>query len=131
MKSRGTLTPAQQEIVEILWEADSALTAGEVWRAVNEKREVARSTVQTLIDRLVKRGWLLRDEKGAKHTFEAVCSPGEAEVRTAKKFLSDYFEGSASRMVLSLLGSEEISEEEVKRLRKIFDEHQQKGSGDV
>ena len=123
MKSRGTLTPAQHEIVETIWNSGRPLTSAEVWAALNEKRSVARTTVQTLLDRLVKRGWLVRDDRGASLTFEAVCSPGVAEAKSATQFLKDYFEGSPSRMVMSLLGNGEITADEVQRLKAIFDEH--------
>ena len=48
---QGKLTPAQYEIMELVWTAGPAgATIGELWEAIAARRAVLRTTVQNLVD---------------------------------------------------------------------------------
>ena len=65
-RPEGRLTPAQHEIMEIVWRTGEAgATVTEIWTAIAGSREVARTTVLNLVDRLEKRGWLKRRKRRA------------------------------------------------------------------
>ena len=71
----GNLTPAQFEIMEIVWNhGRKGATVAEIWQATSQTRDVARTTVLNLVDRLERRGWLKRRRgKGVNH-FVATAS---------------------------------------------------------
>jgi predicted transcriptional regulator len=46
----------------------------------------------------------------------------QASAGIAKKFIDQFFGGSASELVMSLLGSKKIRPGEIERLRKLLDE---------
>lgn len=121
-KPRGELTRAQREIVETIWRSGRALTIGEVWQSATANREVARSTIQTLMERLEKRSWLVREEVQGAAAFRAACSHEEATGKTLSSFVQEHFDGSPSRLVMSLLGQGDVSPEELARIRKLLDE---------
>ena len=56
-KPDGKLTAVQFEIMQLLWDRSSGMTVGEIWDTILEKREVSRTTVLTLVDRLEKETW--------------------------------------------------------------------------
>ena len=118
----GRLTPAQHEIMDVVWQAeDAGATVTEIWTSVAKSRDVTRTTVLNLVDRLEKRGWLKRRKlQGAYRYFAAV--PKEAAARElAEEFVDDFFNGSAGELVMSLLGSKRLTPDDVRELRKRLD----------
>ena len=56
-ESRSALTPAQWEIMNLLWE-HGELGVAQVWKLLSRRRSIARNTVQTTLTRLTEKGWL-------------------------------------------------------------------------
>lgn len=118
---RGTPTEAQLEILEALWDAgEDGLTAAEIWQRLSARRDLARTTVLTQIARLEQRGWLIpgKGERGAR--YRPARNREEAGALLAREFADAFFEGSASRLVMSLLGSRKAKPEELKRLKALL-----------
>jgi BlaI family penicillinase repressor len=51
------LSPAQQELMEIVW-TQGELSASEVGKILSPKKRLARNTVRTLLFRMEEKGWL-------------------------------------------------------------------------
>ena len=120
---QGRLTPAQHEIMDVVWQAGSdGATVTAIWTAIAQSRDVTRTTVLNLVDRLEKRGWLKRRKRqGAFHYFPAV--PKEAAARElAEEFVDDFFGGSAGDLVMSLLGSKRLNRDDALELRQRLDD---------
>lgn len=119
----GSLTGTQLEIMEAVWDGPTeGLSASEIWQSLARKREVARTTVLTLVGRLEKRGWLVQEASGKGHRYRAASGREEVSRRMAAEFADAFFGGSASRLVMSLLGARKVSPEELKRLRRLLEE---------
>ncbi|QOV89041.1 BlaI/MecI/CopY family transcriptional regulator [Humisphaera borealis] len=120
---QGTLTAAQYEIMVVVWDAgDAGVGVTDIWQATAGRREVARTTVLNLVDRLEKRGWLRRTADGNSYRYTAAIPRSQAESKLASGFLSEFFDGSAVQMVQSLLGSDELSGADIGKLRRLLDE---------
>lgn len=71
-RPEGSLTPAQFEILQLLWEAERGLSAAEIWEAIRENRDVSRTTISNLVDRLENEtGWSATKRKGFSVTSPA------------------------------------------------------------
>ncbi len=132
----GSLTPAQYEILDAVWNAGrGGASVAEIWQAVTEQRPVARTTVLNLVDRLEKRGWLQRrDEAAGANRFVAAVSRRRAHSALATDFVHDFFDGSASNLVMSLLGSNRLDRREIERLRQLLDQaaaDRKHGAGEI
>lgn len=129
----GHLTPAQHEILEVVWDAGAGgATVAEIWQAVSTKRPVGRTTILNLVDRLEKRDWLRRrDEPAGANRYLATVTRERTAAGLAKEFLNDFFEGSASNLVMTLLGSNKLSKSELERLKAVLDQstHSRKVEG--
>lgn len=120
---RGDLTPAQHEIMTLVWDADAAgLTVAEIWQAISARRDVGRTTTLNLVDRLEKRGWLRRSPAVGGYRYTAAIDRATSETRLASSFIANFFGGSPTQLVQSLLGSESISPREIGRLRRLLDD---------
>lgn len=123
MAPEGKLTPAQYEIMELVWNAGPAgSTVSELWEAITERRDVLRTTVQNLVDRLEKRRWLKRSKGTGGYRYAATIGRGETARGLAEDFVDEFFAGSASELVMSLFGSKRITPDELTRLRELVDE---------
>lgn len=122
---KGGLTGTQLEIMRIFWSRSAPeATAAEVWQALQEARPVARTTVLTLLQRLEKRGWLTREGEGRGAVYRPATRPEETATRLATDFLDAYFGGSASRLVMSLLGGRSVSAEEAQQMREMLEAYE-------
>lgn len=118
----GNLTPAQHEIMEIVWSRGrGGATVTEIWEAVSEARQVTRTTVLNLVDRLEKRRWLRRRQRRGALRYTAAVGKEKTAALLAGGFVDDFFGGSATQLVMSLLGSKRLSPEDVERLREMLD----------
>ncbi len=63
MEQKITVSDSELEILEVLWAAGNALNAGEIRSALDAHKNWERTTVLTLIQRLVKKGALLQEKR--------------------------------------------------------------------
>jgi predicted transcriptional regulator len=120
-KPQGTLTAAQYQIMQGVWEAGAeGATVAEIWQRIAGERSVTRTTVLNQVDRLEKRGWLKRvAAEGAIH-FVATRDRQAADARLAAEFVDGFFGGSTSRLFMSLADGRDIKESDLQRLRKLL-----------
>lgn len=115
------LSDAQLEIMTLLWDRGRG-SLGEVWFDLNARRPVARNTVQTLLTRMVEKGWVRTRSEGRGFVYEP-ARPREAGLRSVLRRVIDVaFKGSAEGLVLSLLDGDTLDEEELGRVRRLIAE---------
>jgi BlaI family penicillinase repressor len=117
----GKLTAAQFEILRLTWNTTGGLTIGEIWDAIRSRRDVSRTTVLNLVDRLAKRGWLKRKKDRDVYRYFPTVDRSAAEQQMAVEFLDDFFQGSPSNLLMSLLGSKRISKEDADRVKRLIE----------
>ena len=69
------LSPAQLEIMEIVWEKGE-VAAVEVRQFLPDGRELARETVRTMLERMENKGWLKHRVVGRTFVYSAVVRAG-------------------------------------------------------
>jgi len=122
MAPAGSLTAAQHEILEVIWDGpDTGATVTEIWQAIAGQRDVTRTTVLNQVDRLEKRGWLRRKKHEDGFRYVATRSRDQAVRGLAEEFVDSFFGGSASELVMSLLGSKKLKSADITRLRDVLD----------
>jgi predicted transcriptional regulator len=60
--------------MEVLWRRNSAATAREVSRVLATDRDLAHTTVMTVLDRLAKKGFLARERDGRAWRYRPIES---------------------------------------------------------
>jgi predicted transcriptional regulator len=118
----AALTAVQFEIMQAVWERPAGAQVAEIWDAVAQGRDVGRTTVLNLVGRLEKRGWLKRRKIDGVYRYFATVKRDAAEAGVAGKFVNDFFGGSAKDLVMSLLGAQQISADEIAELRRLLDQ---------
>lgn len=114
------LTAVQFEIMQVVWEAPHGATVAEIWEAITKGRDVARTTILNLVDRLAKRGWLKRQKNEGVYRYVASVDRSTTTATVAEKFVDEFFGGSATELVMSLLGSKRLSKAELEELQQLL-----------
>jgi predicted transcriptional regulator len=117
---KADLTAAQMEILEVVWEHGEVGVA-EVWKALAERRPVARNTVQTMMARLCERGWLVARPEGNAFVFTATRPRTSVVSKMVGGLVDRVFGGSLSGLVASIVESRPLAPDEAERIRAIID----------
>ncbi len=116
------LTPVQFEIMQAVWDAPAGASVTEIWEQITKRRRVGRTTVLNLVLRLEQRGWLKRRKADGTVRYLASIDRSTTTANAAAKFVDDFFGGSATELVMSILGSKRVSKSELDELRKLVDQ---------
>jgi len=119
------LSDAQLEIMQIVW-ARKQSSVTQVWQDLCSQREVARNTVLTVMDRLVKRGWLTKTADGNAFLYSATVDQKKTMGQVVRKMVETAFSGAADEMIVALLDGRGVSDEEAARINKLIKAKRQK-----
>ncbi len=127
-RKSNTLTEAELRLMKILWRrGESAVT--ELVEALPAGEPLAYNSVLTTIRILEQKGYVRHRQEGRAFVYRPRVAEDEAGRSEVRKLLSRFFGNSREQLVLSLLGDEEISAEELRRLKEAIDSAGQGGAG--
>lgn len=98
MKRAGRVTPAEFEILELLWAAPRDMSVGQVLDRLRLQRPVAYTTVMTLLDKLHQKNAVVRKKKGKAFFYRPQVEKKSVLKRAVQEFSDDYFRGDASNL---------------------------------
>ena len=116
-----SLGSVQLRIMRVLWEEGEA-TARRITDVLSGSSPIAHSTVQTLLRKLEVKGAVTHEARDRAFVFRATVAESEVTRSAAQDLLARVFQGSVSGLVAHLLENEEISPDEMRRLRALVDE---------
>jgi predicted transcriptional regulator len=120
-KRTTTLTPQELEIMKIVWKA-GRVTVRDVYETLRERRQVAYTTVLTMMKILESKGYLGKDRDERAHVYRPVRAE-QAVVRSmVREFVDRVFNGSAQPLLLHLVKDKKLSEHELEDLARLLKE---------
>ena len=120
-------TKSELEILQVLWKHGPS-TVRFVNDQLNEqKREVQYTSTLKLMQIMVEKGSLNRDESQMKHVYSAAAEEGKTKSFLLERFVETMFNGSASNLVMQLLDNKKPSQKEVDEIKKLIKKFDQKG----
>ncbi|MBO5056351.1 MAG: BlaI/MecI/CopY family transcriptional regulator [Eubacterium sp.] len=119
MDRKVTVSDAELEILEVLWSSDKALNAGEIRNLLNASKNWERTTVLTLIQRLLKKG-VISQEKREVYYYLPCIRREEYVKEETKNFVDKFFRGSSRNLAAALVNSEALTKEDIEELRDYF-----------
>jgi BlaI family penicillinase repressor len=119
----GTLTAQELEIMKVIWPRGQA-TVRDVYGELRDKRDVAYTTVQTMMNILETKGHLKRVPGDKAHVYAPV-RPQQIVVRSmVREFVNRVFDGSARPLLVHLLKEKGLSDRERRELQKLLDKEE-------
>ncbi|MBC8166639.1 MAG: BlaI/MecI/CopY family transcriptional regulator [Bryobacteraceae bacterium] len=115
------LSRRERQIMNILYKLGAASAADVQSRLAGEP---SYSTVRAQLRILEEKGLVQHEEDGVRYVFRPVVGREKASLSALRGLLDTFFEGSAERMVATLLDAESsrLSEEDLKRLSSLVTE---------
>ena len=122
MDKKITVSDAEWTVLVVLWSAGKPLNATDIRNGLGESRRWERTTVLTLIQRLLKKG-VLRQEKREVYYYEPCVKREEYIKDETKDFVDKFFRGSSRNLAAALVNSEALSKKELEELRDYFNQN--------
>jgi len=118
---QAPVSEAELDVLKTLWEVGPG-TVRAVNAALHERgRRWAYTTVQTLLQRLETKGYVVCDRSGAAHVFQAAVSREVLVSRRLRDLADQLCGGTASPLLLALVEDGRLTSEDVQQLRRLLD----------
>ncbi len=113
-------TRSELEILQVLWQHGPS-TVRTVNDMLNEqKREVQYTSTLKLMQIMVDKGLLSRDESQMKHVYTAAIEEQATKGRLLDRFVDTLYGGSATSLMQQLLGNKKTSKKELDAIRELL-----------
>ncbi len=117
-KKLPALSPSETEILRLVWQLDKA-TVQDVCNKLPAKRKIAYATVQTLLRRLEKKGYLKHRIRGKAHVFFAAVKSENVIKRSVNDFLDRLFGGDPIPLMQYLAEHGKIDAGDIEKLKRL------------
>jgi predicted transcriptional regulator len=115
------MTPLELEIMQVLWESGPA-TVQHVQRQL--KRELAYTTVQTMLTVLHRKGRVKRTLKDKAHVYRPAVSQKKFTGHAVRELIDRLFGGSAEGLVLNLLQEKHLTPAKLAALHELIEQEE-------
>src|SRR5436190_44507 len=121
------LTPLELEIMHVLWETGAANV-----QTVQQqlKRELAYTTVQTMLNILHRKGKVKRSLRDRAYFYKPAVSRRQEVGQHLSDLVERLFGGSAESLVISLLETKYLTPEKLARLQQLTAEERRQADED-
>lgn len=121
MKKLPELSRAEYDILRILWKEEKG-TVREVFQHLQLTHGWAYTTTKTMMDRMVSKGLLRRDEFHGIFLYTPMISRPAGLAKMVRFFADRVLETDASLVVAMFSNSKALSPEEIKELEKLIEQ---------
>ncbi len=115
-KAKQSLTPLELEIMQVLWEAGPS-TVAEVRPKL--KADLAYTTVQTMLNVLLRKAKVNRVQEGRAFRYRAVVTRKRATGSAVEDLVRRMFGGSPEALLMTMVESRQIGKKELDRLSQM------------
>jgi BlaI family penicillinase repressor len=120
-KTLSPLSPAETEILRLVWQLGQP-TVQAVCDTLPQKRTITYATVQTMLRRLEKKGYLKHESRGKAHVFIPAIRKDQVLGSAVRSFLDKLFGGDAVPLVQYLAENKHITTEDVEQLKTLLND---------
>jgi predicted transcriptional regulator len=117
-KAHPTLTPQELAIMKVVWRLDQA-TVRDVYEALLAKRDIAYTTVMTMMKILEEKGYLKKTRVDRAFLYRPAQPRHQVVGDIVRDFLDRVFDGAAAPLLLHLAKEGRLSKEERRLIRRI------------
>jgi predicted transcriptional regulator len=116
---RKALTPAELEMMNVIWR-DGPCTVAQVVEALRPQRELAYTSVSTIVRILEQKGYVTSVKEGRGHLYEAAVSKPAYQATSLDNLLNNVFDGEPSMLVQRLLDSRALTSAELDQIKALL-----------
>lgn len=119
LKIDKPLTEVELQLMNVVWDLREC-TVKEVQTVISLDRELAYTSVATMMKILESKG-ILRSTKGEKaHVYTSLISKENYEIQSLEHLAENLFHGDSSMMVMRLLDDKNLSQKDLEAIREVL-----------
>lgn len=121
---KKALTPigeTEMEVLHHVWNLKEASVA-DVRDRILKDRNVAYTTIMTVMKNLANKGYLKYKKEGASYIYSAAIQPDSVRYNLIERLVDKVFHGSPKDLVQTLVKNEQLTPEEREQIRAMIDD---------
>jgi BlaI family penicillinase repressor len=120
-KPDPTLTPQELALMKIVWRR-GAVTVRDVYEDLRASRRVAYTTVMTMMNVLLAKGYVTRSRQNRAFTYRPAQPQRAVVTSMVQEFVNRVFDGAARPLLLHLARDRRLTARERQKLRRLIEE---------
>lgn len=120
-KSLTPLGETEMEVLHHVWHLGEA-TVKDVRKRILENREVAYTTIMTVMKNLANKGYLKYRKEGVTYVYSPAQEPESVRSNLIGDLVKKVFKGSPKELVQTLVKSENLSDRDRAEIKRMIDE---------
>ena len=113
-------TKSELEILQVIWQHGPSTVRFVNDQLNQQKRAVQYTSTLKLMQIMVDKGILNRDETNMKHIYSAAIEEQKTKGFLLERFIDTMYNGSASKLLMQLLGNKKTSKKELEEIKELL-----------
>ena len=122
MKKR--LGKLELEVMKLIWSAGRA-TVRDIWGKLYPDRQLAYTTIATVMRKLENKGFVKHDEKDRTYIYRPLVNQEKVSQGILKEMIDGFFDGSAAKLVSTMIQCKQLTEDDLDQLQRMILEHRE------
>lgn len=112
-------TKSELEILQVLWQIGPS-TVRDVNNELLKVKDVNYTTTLKFMQIMADKGLLTRNESQMKHIYSVAEEEQKTKAHLLDKFVDSMYNGSASKLVMQLIGNKKTSQQELQEIKDLL-----------
>lgn len=119
------LTKTEERVMQILWRLKNCFVK-DIIDALPDDPKPPYNTISSVVRLLEKKGYVAFKAYGKTYEYFPAISKAEYRKASFKKFFAGYFDNSAESLFSHLVKEEQLSEEDLNKIKAIINKNDEK-----
>lgn len=115
------LSDLQLDVMRVLWRGDASVA--DVVAALAGQRDLAHTTIATVLTRLARRGVVTACRDGRQLLYRACVTEPQVRRSMVGSLIQSLFRGDAKALLAHLVDERDVAPDELERVQQLLDAH--------
>lgn len=120
-KSLTPLGETEMEVLNHVWDMEEA-TVKQVRKRILKEREVAYTTIMTVMKNLADKGFLKYRKDGVTYVYSPAQKPESVRSNIITNLMKKAFKGSPKELVQALVNSDDLTSKDLDEIKSMIDQ---------
>lgn len=121
-KTYQRLPDSELDIMLVLWTHTPPMSRSDIELVINEKKQLAPTTILSLLARLEKKNFVSVEKQGKMNLYTPLISQDEYQQNESCSVLEKLYDNSLTKFVTSLYHGKKIDEDQIQELSDFLHE---------
>ncbi|MEG1254921.1 BlaI/MecI/CopY family transcriptional regulator [Clostridium sp.] len=115
------LPDSELDVMLVIWEVAEPVSRAYIENRINEKKNLAATTILSLLSRLIDKGFVQSEKQGKSNIYSAVVEENDYLQNEGKSMLEKLYGNSLKNFVAALYAGDKVDEDQLSELRIFLD----------